>query len=211
MLGLSTVGCLVVGSLLAPSLVGVAAGAAPPHLRFMSAYSGLNAEMKGWINLGVEDAAGSAATYPVGPGNVGALRAWSQLGIPSLFGDVDITVFAPGTGKGVPSSPLTLAPAWRQAVTDMVTKKIRPHFGEGKALRGVFLGDELCCHNTSCWDTVLEPLAAEFRSQLGPNALLATNECGDPLSLANITRVPPDLDLISVDICKRLLLLNLIA
>ena len=31
-------------------------------------------------------------------------------------------------------------------------------------------------------------------------AILATNECGDLSSVANITRVPPDLDLISVDI-----------
>jgi hypothetical protein len=30
--------------------------------------------------------------------------------------------------------------------------------------------------------------------------MLATNECGDPSSLANFTRVPQDLDLICVDI-----------
>ena len=94
--------------------------------------------MKGWVNLGIEDAAGGGNWFPFGPGNVGALKAWSELGIPSLFGDIDITVFA-GNGKGAPSRPLALAPAWRAAVTDMVSKNIRPHFGAGKALRGVFL------------------------------------------------------------------------
>ena len=198
MVRLSCATCLAAGWLLAA----VAGPDAPPghHLRFMSAYSGVNAQMKGWVNLGMEDAVGGGNWFPLGPGNVGALKAWSELGIPSLFGDIDITVFA-GNGKGARSSPLALAPAWRAAVTDMVTKKIRPHFGAGKALRGVFLGDELCCHNSSCWSAVLEPLAAEFKKQLGPDAILATNECGDLTSLANITRVPPDLDLFSVDIC----------
>ena len=145
--------------LLATSLAGVAGGGGAPHLRFMSVYSGVSAQLKGWVNLGLEDAVGSPA---------GALKAWSELGIPSLYGDIDSPVFAEG-------NPRALAPSWRKSVTDMVTKKIKPNFGADKALRGVFLGDELCCHNSTCWDTVLDPLATEFRKQLGPDAILATN------------------------------------
>ena len=70
-------------------------------------------------------------------------------------------------------------------------------------LTGIFdrATSSICCRNSSCWSAVLAPLAAEFKKQLGPTAILATNECGDLTSLANITRVPPDLDLFSVDIC----------
>jgi hypothetical protein len=63
-------------------------------------------------------------------------------------------------------------------------------------LRGVFFGDEICCHNVTCWETALAPVATALRGMLGPSAILYTNECAN----YDITEVPKDLDLISVDV-----------
>jgi hypothetical protein len=59
-----------------------------------------------------------------------------------------------------------------------------------------FLGDEICCGNTTCWEAGLKPVTQKLRALLGPNAILYTNECAN----RDITDVPPELDLISVDV-----------
>ena len=67
------------------------------------------------------------------------------------------------------------------------------------AIVGMFLGDEVCCHNSTCLSATVEPVAARLRLHY-PNAselFLWTNECGD--SLIGLPTVPPSLDIISVD------------
>lgn len=36
----------------------------------------------------------------------------------------------------------------------------------------MFLGDEICCHNSSCWHDQLYPISAKLRKLLGPQAIL---------------------------------------
>ena len=75
----------------------------------------------------------------------------------------------------------------------IATQEILPYLG--KQYRGVFLGDEICCSNVTCWDTALAPVAAKFRTLLGPDAIIYTNECANK----GIQNVPEAFDLISVD------------
>ena len=149
----------------------------PTHLRYMSMY-GLNASAQhGWVNM-------------LGEGSLAAkLDAYSRWRLPSFFGDLPGGIFERGRG---------LAPGWEEVLDRVVNESILPHFGPGKALRGVFLGDEICCMNVSCWVAALAPVAARLRAALGPSAVLYTNECA-----ANLTRlggVPEALDLVSVDV-----------
>ena len=59
--------------------------------------------------------------------------------------------------------------------------------------------DEICCRNTSCWHDQLYPISAKLRSLLGEHAILHENECGLPELFANLDRIPPDLNWISID------------
>ena len=101
---------------------------APPHLRYMSMYGFDAPKMQGWINMGME-----------GPLQ-DKLAAWSQYRIPSLYGklpssascaDAEGVIFQRGHG---------LCPGWEASLETLAAKEILPHLGEGKALRGVFLG-----------------------------------------------------------------------
>ena len=76
--------------------------------------------------------------------------------------------------------------------------------GPDKFLRGVFLGDEVCCGATAakCWAEGYGPLTRKIRQYLGPDAIIYANECLDITNPSlNVTEVPPDFDLISVDHC----------
>ena len=76
----------------------------------------------------------------------------------------------------------------------------------------VFLGDEICCHNSTCWHAQLYPLAAQLRSLLGSDAVLYENDCADSIiggGMAHghpvgppLDKVAPDLDIVSVDVYK---------
>ena len=146
------------------------------HLHLMSMYGMNPALQEGWVNMNLE---GSLSDK---------LAAFSEHGIPSFFGDVE-GVF--NRGKGLVSG-------WQTVLDEVVNSSILPNFGPGKALRGVFLGDEICCQNVSCWDTALAPVAARLRASLGPEAIIYTNECA--VNLSSLGGVPADLDLISVDV-----------
>ena len=106
----------------------------------------------------------------------------------------------------------------------LANRDIIPGIRNGTLL-GVFLGDELCCEDTSarsgmeCWDTVLRPVADHFRALLGPDAIIYTNvrataqfrfqhperaaaqECGGDAmwSFTGGAKVPANLSIISVD------------
>ena len=143
--------------------------------------------MQGWVNLG----------FTIGPGTnftaglPGQLAAWTQFGIPSLayLEWWDLQVFQPGVG---------LRQGWRAGLATQVAK-IKPHFGPDKAIRGVGLGDELCCRNTTCWQDYV-PYTKELRRLLGADALIYTNECWlGAKAMANVTMKDMDFDLFSVD------------
>ena len=58
-----------------------------------------------------------------------------------------------------------------------------------------------------CWADGFGPLTRKLRALLGPGMIIYTNECGgefDPIhnndTVMNITEIPPDFDLISLDV-----------
>jgi hypothetical protein len=199
---------------------------APQHLRWSTTYDTFFPDSRGWINMGLsiysEMWPGGCSEHATGPGGCGLqakLAAWKQFGIPSFYDLCDhpcqqstcpniTNASAPWGEFG--SCPIWrkgdgLLPGWEAALEKQVAQQIKPHFGDGKALRGVFLGDELCCWVTDCWNNGLPQLASKLRTLLGADAVLYTNECTPRLqhtgnaSWASV-QVPKDLDLISVDI-----------
>ena len=58
-----------------------------------------------------------------------------------------------------------LLPGW-EAVVEEIVQQFKPVFGPGKAIRGVMIGDELCCRNVTCWKQYV-PLTEKLRSELG--------------------------------------------
>ena len=53
-----------------------------------------------------------------------------------------------------------------------------------------------------CWAEGYAPLTRKIRQYLGPDAIIYANECLDITNPSlNVTEVPPDFDLISVDHC----------
>jgi hypothetical protein len=145
------------------------------------------AHMQGWVNLG----------FTIGPGTnlsglAGLVTAWTEYGIPSLAyleGGPHPQILQPGVG---------LREGWQAALATAVAK-IKPFLGPDKAIRGVGLGDELCCRNTSCWQDYV-PYTRELRRLIGPEALIYTNECWlGATPMANVTMADMDFDLFSVD------------
>ena len=57
-------------------------------------------------------------------------------------------------------------------------------------LRQVFLGDEICCANATCWTAALKPVTEKLRAMLGTRAIIYTNECAN----REISEVPPPLE-----------------
>eukprot|EP01065_Artemidia_motanka_P030206 TRINITY_DN36218_c0_g1_i1.p1 TRINITY_DN36218_c0_g1~~TRINITY_DN36218_c0_g1_i1.p1 ORF type:complete len:303 (+),score=119.28 TRINITY_DN36218_c0_g1_i1:54-911(+) len=155
------------------------AAAGSPHLKYMSFYGMDPAVQRGWLNLNSEG------------GLSEKLSVWEQYKIPSLYGGLPSGIFI--RGKGLESG-------WEAVLNRTVVDDILPNYGPGKALRGVFLGDEICCSNTSCWDTALAPVAAKLKSMLGNESIIYTNECAS--SAGEISKVPAGFDLISADIYR---------
>ena len=122
-------------------------------------YYGFNPPlMKGWVNMGLE------AGLDV------KLDAFKKYGIPSFYGGLPSdpakgAIFKRGTG---------LADGWEANLEAVVKSQILPNLGPGKALRGVFLGDEICCMNTTCWDVALRPATEKLRTLVGPDTLIYT-------------------------------------
>ena len=90
-------------------------------------------------------------------------------------------------------------------ISDLSAKILsQPPVPANGTLSGIFLGDELCCEDMptrtgmECWESVIAPVADKLRAMLGSKALIYTNECGKNWT-AVIDRLPPDLDLISID------------
>ena len=162
-------------ALLAP--VALATNSQTPWLKYSSFYGMEPSKQVGIININLEG------------GLQSKLDTFAKYGIPSFYGDL------PTGDNGIFIRNVGLAANWEAVLNDTVTKYIAPNYGPDKALRGVFFGDEICCHNATCWEVGLAPVATKLRALLGKEAVLYTNECA-----IKIPAIPKDLDLISVDI-----------
>jgi hypothetical protein len=129
-------------------------GRGSPHLKYMSYYGFNPPLMHGWVNMGLE------AGLDV------KLAAWKKYQIPSFYGglpaahtagcsDNPKAIFQRGEGaaKGL------LCPNWEANFEDLAKTEILPNFGPGKALRGVFFGDEICVSTSglSCAQSARNP------------------------------------------------------
>ena len=145
-----------------------AAPGSSPHLNVMGFYDFNPPEQAGWTNL--------ALTFYKGWPNAsdtglkGQVAAWDRYKIPSLY-YMQITA---SQGK-IWDQGVGLRPGWEAHVESEVAN-FRSNFGPGKAIRGVSLGDELCCRNVTCWKQYV-PYTQKLRVMLGKEALLYTNEC----------------------------------
>ena len=145
------------------------------HFKYLSFY-GLNPDAQfDIINIGGE---GSLETK---------LEMFKKYKIPSFYGGVD-GVF------NRTARPTTLIDGWEHTIEHMYSNDIEPYLGE--QLLGIFLGDEICCHDAPCWENVLQPVASKFRALLGDTqGIIYTNECANE----DIASIPVALDAISVD------------
>jgi hypothetical protein len=96
-----------------------------------------------------------------------------------------------------------LLPGWRDALADFVHLNLTPRLANDTAA-GIFVGDEICCHNATCVLSLLRPLTDALRTLTGAGALIYANECGDTISDLPKTpgSLPPALDLFGVDIYR---------
>ena len=127
---------------------------------------------------------------------------FATFGIPSLLEMPSTGVYTRGVG---------LDATWEQELEKFASEVVIPRMNNKTAV-GVFLGDEICCHNSSCWHAQLYPLSAKLRALLGTKAILYENECGDSLAGGGMAhghpvgppldKVAPDLDFISIDLYK---------
>ena len=137
------------------------------HLTVMSFYGFDAPKMQGWVNLGMEGEGGLEAK----------LDAWTRYKIPSLYGKLPSSEVHGCTDAvgGIFQFGHGLCPGWEASLEALAKNTILPNFGPDKALRGVFVGDELCCRNVTCWQSGLAPVAKKIRSLLGPEAIIYTN------------------------------------
>lgn len=168
------------------------------HMSFMTMFDFEPALQRGWVTHGIGDYY-LTSSQPHGALNA-SLMAWEKYGIPSLHGDLPSA--SPGVVGGVFVRGTGLALGWETAIEKIAREEILPYLGPDKALRGIFLGDELCCGATAaeCWRDGYGPLTAKLRALLGPKAIIYANECADIANPhLNVTEVPPGFDLISID------------
>ena len=147
------------------------------------------------------------------------VEMYKQHKIPSFYGDLSSSYEHPEMAANVflrekqcdpPSYPVChLGSKWEATIEMLVERDIKPGLANG-TLVGVFLGDELCCEDTSertgmeCWETVIAPVADKFRALLGPKALIYTNECGgeqmwNSSAIKSGWKIPASLDIVSTD------------
>jgi hypothetical protein len=148
--------------------------------------------------------------------NVTAQHEWLNLAVSS--GTTCDEFFAHGIpslirmpGTGVYERGLGLVSGWEAKIEAFASEQVLPRM-KNKTAVGVFLGDEICCHNSSCWHDQLYPMSAKLRDLLGPKAMLYENECGDSIAGGGMAhghpvgppldKIAPDLDFVSIDLYK---------
>ena len=155
-------------------------------------YYGLDLQrMGGWINLPVVKADSTAeadAFFRLTNGTASSLIEMPSRGVYARASD----------------HSMVLLPGWQGALASFVSGTVSPRLANATA-RGVFLGDELCCHNSSCIGGSMRPVAKALLELVGPSALLYTNECGEAIAGGHGhpplgSDIPPELNLFSIDL-----------
>ena len=153
---------------------------------------GTLAEMQGWINLLPIDTVDLAAfeTEFARPSNK-SIQALARL--------VPGGIYAKGAHSTV------LLPGWQASLRSVFQAEVLHRIASG-VVRGVMLGDELCCGNSTCVTASLYPLASEVRQLIGPSPLIWTNECWSTVAGGKIPgigplqgKVPVALDFFGID------------
>ena len=178
-----------------PQAIPRANGGAPKsdHLQYMGFFDFKPQEQAGWTNLGLTFYRGWPTAKDTGL--AGQLAAWNKLNIPSLY-YMEIT----GAQAKIWKSGVGLLDGW-EAHVEAEVARFKPYFGVGKAIRGVALGDEMCCRNVTCWKQYV-PYTQKLRALLGKQAILYTNECWlgpKPAGGMGQVTIAPEFDLFSVD------------
>ena len=136
--------------------------ASNPNLKIMSFYGMSFEEQKDWLTLAI-------ATPPSPLAN-----QFFGAGIPSIAELPPEKVYKrddPSVGGS------SLLPGWEAFVESWITTTLQASI-QNKTTVGVFIGDELCCHRTSCWASTLAPLSAKLKALLGDGMIVYANECG---------------------------------
>jgi hypothetical protein len=142
--------------------------------------------------------------------NITTSHTWANLAIPKhdnarttdgFFSDYNTPSILPMPAAGVWTRNVGMDAGWEAVLDKFATEEVLPRLANKTAI-GVFLGDEMCCRNTSCWHTTMSPISAKLRSLLGKEAILWSNECGIPALFDKLDKIPPDLDWISIDGCE---------
>lgn len=180
--------------MIAAMMMASAAAAPLPgsHLNIMSFNDFDPVAQMGWVNLGLGAFEGHRS-YPANSsamGLAGSVNAFNDFGIPSLY-----YMQAEKDQNAIWKVGFGLIDGWEAAV-ERAVGRFRPYYGPGKAIRGVDLGDEMCCRNVTCWDQYV-PYTAKLRQLLGPDAILYANECwlGDTAAVT----IAPEFSHFSVD------------
>ena len=146
----------------------------------------------------------------IGCQNITTSHTWANLAIPKhsnarttdgFFSNYKTPSILPMPATGVWTRNVGMDAGWEVVLHKFATQVVLPRLANKTAI-GVFLGDEICCRNSSCWHTTLNPISAKLRSLLGKEAILWSNECGIPALFDKLDKIPPDLDWISIDACK---------
>jgi hypothetical protein len=170
-------------------------------LRYLSFYGTNVSAQHSWLSLAVSSDATTIDQF---------FKAYQ---IPSLVRMPATGVYSRGT-RAKNGSVLTgsgLLTGWEAALEKFAKQQVLPRLANKTAL-GVFLGDEICCHNSSCWHGQLYPISTKLRALVGPSAILYENECGDSIAGGGMAhghpvgppldKIAPALDWISVDVYK---------
>jgi hypothetical protein len=149
-------------------------------------------EMRGWINL-----------LPIDTPDLEAFE--SDIASPSNQSIAALARLVPGDiyVRGIHST--VLLPGWQAALRAVFEREVLPRLAT-RVVRGVMLGDELCCGNSTCVTSSLYPLSAEVRRLVGPEPIIWTNECWSTVAGGKIkgigplkAMVPPDLNIFGID------------
>jgi hypothetical protein len=160
-------------AVVAPLLLSVAGSVGNPNLKILSFYDTVFEQQKSLLTLAIAE--NSLANQ------------FRSVGVPSLA-PLDNVASAVYQRKGGAVGSVLL-PGWEREVEAWVAH-LQPSLDNG-TLAGVFLGDEICCHaSVSCWEGLLNPLAAKFRALLGPSKILYVNECGTAIAGRNCSCDP---------------------
>ena len=116
------------------------------HMEFMSSFSFNPPLMDGWVTHGLDQYCEVFPNCSTTPPQLNfTLDAYQRYGIPALYSDLPsgwCPQHNPSCTRsgGIFVRRVGLALGWEAALETLVTTTILPHFGPGKAFRGVFIG-----------------------------------------------------------------------